>query len=742
MINDLALILIVASIVTLLFKWLKQPLVLGYIVAGFLVSHNVPYVASVANTTNIQTWADIGVLFLIFALGLELSFKRILKMGMAPIISVITIIFAMMTLGIIVGHAFGWGRMDSIFLGGMVSMSSTTIIYKAFTDLGLRQQRFASLVMSVLILEDVAAIVMMVMLSTFASGGTPDGSIVLQSILKIFFFLVLWFSVGLFFIPWLLRSTRKLMTDETLVVLSLGLCFAMAVLSEKVGFSSVFGAFIMGSILAETVEAENITKLVEPVKNLFGAIFFVSVGMLVNPDVLVDYSLSITGLVIAIILGQAIFGSMGFLLSGQSLKTAIRCGFSMTQIGEFAFIIASLGVSLGVTSKFLYPVVVAVSVVTTFLTPYMIRLAVPTHDFLEAHLPKVWIKRLNRLGDRQGSNVNEYSLWSSLLKKISINMLVFASLSIAGIIMMFTFALPLCRTLLPRMWANIICCVATILLISPFLRAMIMKKMHSIEFRTLWIENRINRLPLIFTVIIRVLIALMIIFFVVQHFFRFTSAILFSLALAIVLLMIASRTLKRNSIRMERLFVQNLRSREIAAVASGRKRPLFESKLLDRSIHISEMDVPADSSWAGRSLRELSLSQRFGVHVSSILRGHQRINIPGGSTIIFPQDKLHVIGNDEQINELLSSMHLELVPEDKEIEKREMKLHQIILQEGSPIIGKSLANSGLREEYGVMLVGLDEGQENLTNVDSNHVFNVGDVLWVVGERNKLRNLSI
>jgi len=739
MIHDLALILIVASVVTLIFKWLRQPLVLGYIVAGFIVSYHMPYFESVGNARNIQTWADIGVLFLLFALGLEFSFKKILRMGMAPAIAVITIIVSMMTLGIVIGHAFGWRRMDCIFLGGMLCMSSTTIIYKAFSDLGLRHQHFASLVMSVLILEDIMAIVMMVMLSTFATGGTPDGGVMLTSVVKIMFFLVLWFVVGLFFIPWLLRSTRRLMTDETLLVLALGLCFAMALLSTEVGFSSAFGAFVMGSILAETIEAEKISKVVEPVKDLFGAIFFVSVGMLVDPQILIDYALPITGLVLTIIIGQSLFGSLGFLLSGQTLKTAMRCGFSMSQIGEFAFIIASLGLSMGVISKFLYPVVVAVSVVTTFLTPYMIRAAVPAHGFLERHLPKVWIRRLNHFGESRGS-VAEETLMHSFMRQVTVNTAIYVILGIAGIIMMFSFALPLFRSAMPRMWANVVCCASTIVVISPFMRAMIMQKMHSREFRALWTASRLNRLPLIFTFIMRVLIAVGLVFYVVHHLFPFTSAMVVSLAVALVLLMIGSRTLKHNYIRMERLFVRNLYSREIAGHASSSRRPLFEGKLLDRSIHIADMDIPLNSSWAGRSLAQLSLSQRYGVHVSSILRGHQRINIPGGETIICPLDRLSVIGSDAQLANLTAAISADVVAEDLEIEKRAMILRQKTLGPGSPLIGKSLADSGLREDYGVMLVGIEGGQENITQVDANHVFRAGDVLWLVGEKDNLAAL--
>ena len=397
LINDLALILIVAGAVTILFKKLKQPLVLGYIMAGFIVSPHMPDTMSVIDNSDIKTWADIGVMFLLFSLGLDFSFKKIVKMGISPVITTLTIIFAMMTLGIVVGHAFDWKRMDCIFLGGMLAMSSTTIIYKAFSDMGLRQQKFAGPVMSVLILEDVLAIVMMVMLSALASGANPDGGEMIGSVMKIGFFLVLWFVVGIFAVPLFLRSTRKFINNETLLIVSLGLCCLMAVVSTKVGFSSAFGAFVMGSILAETIEAGKIEKLVAPVKDLFGAIFFVSVGMLVDLNIIIEYAVPIGVLVLTILVGQAVFGTFGFMIGGQSLKSAMRCGFSMAQIGEFSFIIASLGLSLHVTGGFLYPVVVAVSVITTFLTPYMIRASVPCYNVLERRLPKTWIRALNNI---------------------------------------------------------------------------------------------------------------------------------------------------------------------------------------------------------------------------------------------------------------------------------------------------------------------------------------------------------
>ena len=740
MIQDLALMLIVAGVVTLIFKRLKQPLVLGYIMAGFLVSPHMPYTASVADMENIHLWADIGVMFLLFSLGLDFSFKKILKMGASPIISTVSIIFCMSMLGMFVGHTFGWSQMDCIFLGGMLAMSSTTIIYKAFDDLGLRQQQFAGLVMSVLILEDILAIVMMVMLSAIASGSNPDGEQMIGSIMKIVFFLVLWLVVGIFAIPIFLRSTRKLINSEVLLIVSLGLCCAMAVFSSKVGFSSAFGAFIMGSILAETIEAERIEKLVEPVKNLFGAIFFVSVGMLVDPQILIEYAGPILVLVLTILAGQAVFGSMAFMLGGESLKSAMRCGFSMAQIGEFSFIIASLGLSLGVISHFLYPVVVAVSVITTFLTPYMMRLATPAYNALEHRLPSRLIKMLNHLSMNR-PDTTEQSKWKSLLAQMAVNTIIYSILTSATIALMFTFVLPFTRRLLPgwelHWYANAITGLLTVLCISPFLRAMVMKKNRSEEWKALWNESNRNRLPLIFTVLVRVVIAVGFIFYICNYLSRFSSALMITLGIVAVVLMMLSRTVKRRSILMERLFINNLRSRDIEAQVHGKKRPLYEGKLLDRDIHIADFEVPSDSLWMGQTLKQLSLGRKYGVHVSSIMRGGHRLNIPDGDYIIFPNDHLQVIGSDEQLAKFGHALTTELIAEDHDLENREMKLRQLIIGADSPFIGKTLEDSGIRNRYSCMVVGLEEGKENLSSVSPQRKFEEGDIIWVVGEQESL-----
>ena len=740
LINDLAYILVSAGIVTIVFKRLKQPLVLGYIVAGFLVSPHMPYTASVVDTENVHLWADIGVMFLLFSLGLDFSFKKILKMGASPIISTVSIIFCMSMLGIVVGHGFGWSRMDCIFLGGMLAMSSTTIIYKAFDDLGLRQQQFASMVMSVLILEDILAIVMMVMLSAIASGNNPDGGQMLGSVVKIGFFLVLWLVVGIFAIPAFLRKVRSIVNDEVLLIVALGLCCAMAVFSTKVGFSSAFGAFIMGSILAETVEAEHIEHLVEPVKNLFGAIFFVSVGMLVNPQILVDYALPILTLVLTILIGQSVLGTVSFMLGGESLRSAMRCGFSMAQIGEFSFIIASLGLSLGVIGDFLYPVVVAVSVITTFLTPYMIRLAVPAYGALEKRLPGKLITLLNHLSMSHPASTKR-NKWKQLLTQMTVNTLIYSILTSAAITVMFTFFLPFMREVLPgwqlHWYANAITGVLTVLLIAPFLRAMVMKKNRSPEFRALWDESNVNRLPLLFTILVRVVIAVAFVFYICHYLSRFSSAVIITIGLVAVALIVVSRSVKQRSIKLERLFILNLRSREIEAQVSGRKRPLYEGRLLDRDVHMAEVAVPMNSQWMGGTLKQLDLGRKYGVHVSSILRANFRLNIPDGDYVIFPGDRLEVIGSDDQLRLFAQAAKTEVIGEDFDLENREMKLRQLILGEGSPFIGKTLIDSGIRNLYSCMVIGLEEGQENLSPVNPRRVFQEGDILWVVGEQESL-----
>lgn len=739
LIADLALILICAGVMTLLFKRLKQPLVLGYVVAGFLASPHMVYTPSVIDTANIQTWADIGVIFLLFALGLEFSFKKIVKVGGAAIIAACTVIFCMILLGVAVGIGFGWKRMDCIFLGGMIAMSSTTIIYKAFDDLGMRKKQFTGLVLSVLILEDILAIVLMVMLSTMAVSHNFEGGEMLGSIAKLLFFLILWFVVGIYLIPGLLKRCRKLMSEETLLIVSLGLCFGMVVMASHTGFSAAFGAFIMGSVLAETVEAESIARLVKPVKDLFGAIFFVSVGMMVDPTMIAEYAVPIVVITLAVILGQSFFGTLGVLLAGQPLKTAMQCGFSLTQIGEFAFIIASLGVSLHVTSHFLYPIVVAVSVITTFLTPYMIRLAEPASTFVDEHLPQRWRRFLMRYASGS-QTMNHESMWRNLIFALLRITVVYSIVCVAVIALAFRFLVPLIQHSLPGIGGSLLAAVLIVLFIAPFLRAIMIKKNHSVEFVTLWNDSRGNRAPLVATIVLRVLLGVLFVMFIIGGLFRMSVGLVFGVAVLLVTLMILSRQLKKQSILIERTFFQNLRSRDLRAEYLGEKKPEYAGRLLSRDLHLTDYEIPGESAWAGKTLAELNLGKRYGVHVVSILRGKRRINIPGATVRLFPQDKIQVIGTDGELNEFGREMSRVSTLDDDVVERSEMILRQFRVDGSSPFLNKTLKEAGIRERYHCLIAGVERDEEVLHAPDPHEPFAEGDVVWVVGEKEDVYRL--
>ena len=734
LIADLALILICAGIMTLVFKKLKQPLVLGYLVAGFIASPHFTLTPSVMDVASIHVWSDIGVIFLLFALGLEFSFKKIMKAGGPAIITTLTIIFGMMILGYLVGSAFGWGKMDALFLGGMICMSSTTIIYKAFEDLGLSKKNFAGLVMSVLILEDILAVVLMVILSTVAVSANFEGGELVMSLLKLFFFLVLWLVVGLYLIPIILRRTRKLMNDETLLVAALGLCFMMVVVAAKTGFSAAFGAFIMGSILAETLEAEHIERLVKPVKDLFGAIFFVSVGMMVDHAMIAQYWLPILIITLTVVLGQPLFAIIGVLLSGQSLKTAFQSGFSLSQIGEFSFIIATLGVSLGVTGDFLYPIVVAVSVVTIFLTPYVIRLAEPAYTLVSKLLPQKALTFLEDYARATDTTTSKDSERKNYFKDVSQMVLINGIVAVAICIVGFSVLQPLAVKWIPGIWGNIATGVILLIALSPFLRAIAVKKSRgSKTFDALWAGDRANRAPLLVASVIRYAIALGFTFVILGRLFHLPIALIILLSPVLGCILVFNKWTKRSYKALEKTFQTNLRSRDIRAEYLGEKKPEYASSLMDKDLHLADFVVPAEVEWAGKELRELNFGQQFGVHVVSILRGNKRINIPKATDRLFPNDSIQVIGTDaglERFGTAFSQTETSL-PED--MVAQEMELRRLPLEPASPFLGKAIKDSGIRNRYHCLVAGIEKPDGTLHVPDPSLPLEEGDVLFLVGE---------
>lgn len=738
LVNDLALILIVAGITTILFKRLKQPLVLGYIVAGFLAGPHVPYLPTVADVDSVKTWSEIGVIFLMFTLGLEFSFKKIVKMGVGPIIAACTVMVSMIGVGSFVGQMFGWSTMDSVFLGGMLAMSSTTIIYKAFDDLGLRHKKFAGEVLSVLILEDILGILLMVVLSALAVSQRFEGLQLAGSLLTLGFFLILWFVVGVFVVPILLRRNRKWMTPETLLVVSVGLCFLLVVMAAHAGYSAAFGAFMMGSILAETVEAEHIEHVVSPLKDLFGAIFFVSVGMLVDPTVLVQFWFPVAIITLSILVGQMLFGTFSFVLSGQPLDVAMRCGFSLAQIGEFAFIIAAMGVGLGVTSSFLYPVVVAVSIITTFLTPYMIKAAVPVYKHLAGVLPqRILVQRSQSASHR--SFQPSHSPWHSLLRALVANSVAYSVVAIAVLTISLSAILPICRSIIGHYPGNVVCGVFTIIVVAPLLRPVVMKKNHSEEFKIIGQRGALQRVLLCVTLLVRYSIAVYVVYWVLDYLSPYRWYYHLAAASVIVAFIVYSRLVKMWSIRLERTFLQNLRSREVKKRAETISRPGYAGRLEARDLHIARLEMPADTLWAGKSLRQLGFGHD-GVMVASIIRGQKRINIPDANTIIYATDSLEVIGDDASLETFGQRMQTE-VSHQPLPSAAPLTLRRITIAEGTPLVGKNLAESGIRDKYHCMVVGFENESGSIEMASADRIIQVRDVIWMVGEDSQLRRIK-
>lgn len=741
LITDLALILISAGVITLVFKWLKQPLVLGYIVAGLLAGPYIHIFPTVGDAANIAIWAEIGVIFLLFALGLEFSFKKLMNVGSAAFITAVTEVITMLLAGFFVGQLLGWSVMNSVFLGGMLSMSSTTIIIKAFDDLGLRNQRFTTIVFGTLVVEDLIAILMMVLLSTMAVSQKFVGKELLVSIAKVLFFLILWFLIGIYLIPVFLKRVKKLMNNETLLVIALGLCLGMVVVATQTGFSAALGAFIMGSILAETIEAERIEHLIQPVKDFFGAVFFVSVGMLVNPAVLVRYAWPIGVITLVTIVGKAIFSSFGVLLSGQSLQTSVRSGFSLAQIGEFAFIIAGLGVSLKVLDPYVYPIIVAVSVITTFTTPYFIRMAAPFGEWLYRVLPPKTIEFLNRYSSGR-KTVNHDSEWKSLLKVHVGKAVIYSVLLTAILLLSVRVVYPFVEEKFPdtTVWANIGMCLGTLVLMAPFLWALISNKHNSPAlFMKLWNDNTYNHGRLVALVLFRTSVAVFFISAVLIAYFPLRYGVIAILSLAVLALILIFRENLNQYSKIEKQFLTNLNRREEAAKKRYPLETSFNSQLADKDIHLLSVPVSPYSAVAGKTLAELSFRETYGINVVEIVRGDLKIYIPRGTERLYPQDKVVIVGTEEQLNAFCSKMNKRQHVHKMNRVPKDVTLHSFTVGDDFPYLGKTIAETRIGTNYNSLVVGI-ERDNRLLAPDKETVFEPDDLVWIVGEREKIRQM--
>jgi CPA2 family monovalent cation:H+ antiporter-2 len=732
LITDLALILAAAAVTTLLFKYIKQPLVLGYILAGFLVGPHAAFLPTVTDNESIHIWAEIGVVFLLFSLGLEFSFKKLVKVGgSASITAVVEVVF-MLLIGYLAGVAMGWSQMDCIFLGGILSVSSTTIIIRAFEELGVKHKKFAGLVFGILIVEDLVAILLLVLLSTLALSRQFAGMEMLTSILKLCFFLVLWFLAGIFLIPTFLKKTRKLMNDETMLIVSIALCLLMVLLAVKVGFSPALGAFIMGSILAETTQAERIEHLTKSVKDLFAAIFFVSVGMLIDPSVLVDYAVPILIITLATVAGKFLSSSIGALISGQPLKTAVQTGMSLAQIGEFSFIIATLGLTLKVTSDFLYPIAVAVSAITTFTTPYLIKASEPFYHFLDRNLPKRFTAGINRYSSST-AGITTLSDWKVLLSAYTFNTIIHSVILIALVLLGARYLQPFVTShLIDGDRGIILSLVLTLFLMAPFLWALTIRRIQRTAYSHLWLNKKYTRGPLVALEILRICLGTFFVGFLIFQFYDTLLAIGIGLSLIVIGIVVFSRKLQLFYDRLESRFLGNLNARQIQNA---------QPDILPWDSHLTEVVVSPESLVVGKTLVDLAVREKYGINIALIERGRIMIPTPNRDERLYPNDKLLIIGTDEQL--ALAKVVFETeqeLNEESSFPKKDMTLQKIVINSSSPVYQQTIRDSGIRETTQGLVVGIERKGERILNPDSNLRFENDDIVWIVGNHKKIPEL--
>ncbi len=725
LISDLGLILVTAAIAVLIFRILKQPLVLGYLVAGFLAGSEFHFFPTVKDMNSVTVWAEIGVIFLLFSLGLEFSFKKLMKVGGTASITALTQIITMVALGYFVGQLMDWGKMNSLFLGVILSISSTTIILKTFDELGVKTQKFAGNVIGALIVQDILAILMMVLLSTVAVSQQFSGGELLQSVLKLVFFLTIWFVAGIFFIPTLLKKAKHLLTDEMLLIVSLALCLLMVLFAANVGFSPALGAFIMGSIIAETTQAEHIEHLVKPVKDLFGAVFFVSVGMLIDPEMLMKYAFPVGILTLVVILGQSLSSTIGALLSGQPLKQSIQTGMSLSQIGEFSFIIATLGMTLNVTSDFLYPIVVAVSAITTFTTPFMVKFSTPLSIFLEKKLPRRWVKKIERYSANTEA-IKSVSTWQIVLKAYLTQVIIHSIIIVAIILLSSKYILPLVED---SRFGNAIAALITVVILSPFLWALSLRRVAVEQVQEL-MQVRKYQGPIIVLVFFRIALSLFYMGFVLNEFFSPVIAII-ALVIGIVSYILFPKRLHAFYNKIEGHFLKNFNDREITKQANKR-----QNVLSPWDGHMADFIIAKESNLAGKTLEELKIREQFGINIASIKRGDVTINIPIRTERLFPGDEINIIGTDEQVKLFKNFLDKHEIDEPEAFIKEDIILQQLELK-NRVCIGKSIRESQIREKTHGIIVGIERNGKRILNPESHWILESDDILWIAGDRRKI-----
>ena len=752
---DLAMILLVAGVTTILFKKLNQPLVLGYIIAGFITGPHFSFFPTVSDSANIQVWSEIGVIFLLFALGLEFSFYKLKSVGNTAFIATAVEIGGMLGFGYVCGTLLGWSHMDSIFLGGMLAMSSTTIIIKAFEDLKLKGQRFTEMVFGVLIVEDITGIIMMVMLSTLAAAGISTMELAM-GVGRLAFFLTLWFVMGMYLVPTFFKKAKDLMNDETLIVASIGLCLGMVVLATHMGFSAALGAFIMGSLIAEAPNAEHIEHLVKPVKDLFGAVFFVSVGMLVDPSLLLQYWFPILVLVLVTIIGKLIFSTGGVLAAGQNLNISMHCGFSLAQIGEFSFIIASLGMSLGVISDFLYPIIVAVSVVTTFTTPFFIMAADPAYKAVTKILPNKLLKWLDRYTDADDEASDND--WRVLLQEYFTRMFIFLTLLFAIAMGAKYYLLPYLQDTLNLPYSNLIGGALTLLVMSPILRVILTSRTRNAElFSVLWFKKRSNHLPLMILLVIKMVVAAGFLMYVFQSLMELPYIVSLVAVAGVGYLIYSSDWLLSEYLRIESRFLVNLNEKHMRKHRDAQRQKQGASDTwFDEDLQLARYKLSQGSSFIGKTLLQTNFRSNYGCNILQVTTPNKAVDMPGAEHVLEADSSILVIGTREQFKMLTAAIEgkkVDLEQVATPLSLREFMLHDheeepdlrflslaITIDQHSKLLGKSIKDANIRENWSALVIGLERGAYTMTNPNVSLTFEKGDLLWILGKQKMMNTL--
>ena len=738
--SDLALILVTAGVTTVIFKWLKQPVVLGYIIAGFLIGPNFEWFPVINDHSSVETWSEIGMVFMLFGIGLEFSFKKLKKVGGTVGVTALTELVTMCVVGFLLGKSLGWTQMDSIFLGAMLSISSTTIIAKAFDDMKLHREKFSSNVIGELVVEDLEAVLLLVILSTLAVSQSFDGMQLVTSMLKLGFFLLIWFFGGIFLVPTILRWSRKFMTEETLTVFSVGLCFLMVVLANVAGYSSALGAFIMGSILAETLEAEAIHKVTTPIKNLFGAVFFVSVGMMVDPSVLVNYWWQILVITIVLLIFKPLSNVVGRLLAGLDLKQALQGGMCFCQIGEFSFIIATLGLSYGVIDEFLYPIIVSVSIITTFLTPYSIKSAIPGYNRLVKRIPPRWKEKFANKDEgikvKSGKKVNMASFLARQFK----NIVIYSAIIIAATLISF-FICSFIMKYVPRPWNSAISTLVSLVIVSPFLWAMGFKHTLADTTHKLMEVNRFNKGLVRFVFVLRFVLVWIAAYAIIQHFLNglFWSRLnvglnvytWINIAFALIytiLLRIMSPAMRFYK-RIEDRFMDNLNKRQSMQVFTI-------PEILQENCHLQKMTLSPDSPYSGKIIRETDFRDNYNVSVVSVERGKQLVELPRSDFQLFPFDKVTFVGHEDHLRLLQPRVEVFDDALIREHDESVVDLYKVQVRPNSPYVGVALMDSGLAENFEAMIIAIERDGQFILNPSAKIAFQPADLVWFVAQKER------